>query len=269
MNIEKIKQLKNNTLIKKILLILIILITFLYLKSFFTTGIYFNGAFLKKEVESNETHYVGKAKQGDIHITVIGKTYDTKESKAEVIYNLPNNINKRYTVYFNYIDKWVLGTVEIKDEKGSTIFEGRYQKGSLVLYDKNNEPMMDEYIRTLYNEEEAIYNEDYKISLKNIVEFSLHEKNEIRGNTGMLFFAALLLIINIIDIKYPLFFFTLSYGFAVEEPKPSELYLIIQKIGWIVYPIITLVLLIIAIWYFNFWDTPFNIWYVLKIIRGG
>lgn len=247
MIIEKVKQLKNNTLIKKILLILIILITFLYLKSFFTTGVYFNGTFLKKVVESSETHYVGKDKQGDIHITVIGKAYDTMESKAEVIYNLPNNINKRYIVYFNYIDKWVLGTVEIKDEKGSTIFEGRYNKGSITMYDKNNKPLVDDYILSYINEGESIYNEDYKIPLKNIVGFSLHEKNEIRGNVGMLVFAVLLLIINIVDIKYPLFFFTLSYGFAVDDPKPSELYITMQKIGWVVYPIITLVLLIYAI----------------------
>lgn len=248
MNIDKLIQLKNNTLTKRMVLVLLILISILYLKVFFTMGVYFNGTFLKRETISNEKHYVGKSNQGAVNINVIGRAVDTEKSKAEVIYNLPNNINKRYTVYFNYIDQWVLGTVEIKDEKDSTLFEGRYQKASLVLYDKNYEPVMDGYIRILNNgEKEEIYNNDYEIPLKNIVEFSLHEKDEIRGSLGMLLYAAVLIIITVIDIKDPLFFFKLSHFLEVKDPEPSDFYITMQKIGWVVYPIIALVLLVIAI----------------------
>lgn len=248
MNFDKLKQLSKNKTFKITLIIILVITIFLYFKAFFTLGVYFNDTFLKKEVINEETHYMGKSKYGDIYIIVKGKLNEFDESKTEVIYNLPNNNIQRFTVYYNYKEKWHTGYVEIKDDKENTLFEGRYNKGSLFLYDKNNEPLMAEYIQSVTgNDEKVTYGTYYRVPFKNIAEFSFLEKDTLRGNVEMMLYGIILLIIFIIDIKSPLFFFTLSHFLYVKDPEPSELYIAIQRISWVIYPTIALTMLILAI----------------------
>lgn len=248
LNFDKLKQLSKDKTFKITLIIILVIIIFLYFKAFFTLGTYFNDTFLKKEIINEETHYLGKNKYGDIHIIVKGKLNEFDESKTEVIYNLPNNNNQSFTVFYNHKEKWHLGFMEIKDDKENTLFEGRYYKGSLFLNDKNNEPLMDEYIQSLTgNAEKVTYDSDYKVSFKNIAEFALLEKDTLRGNADMMLAGIIILSIFIIDIKSPLFFFTLSHFLYVKDPEPSELYIVMQRISWVIYPIIALTMLILAI----------------------
>ncbi len=246
--IEKYKQQFSNKLFKIILLAVLVVLIILYFKTFFTLGVYFNDTFLKKEVLFDETHYTGKSKYGDIQIIVKGEANELRKCKAEVSYHLPNNINKIYTVYYNHEKEWLLGTLVIKDEKDKTIFDGRYQKGSLFLYDNNNKPLIEENIGFFTGTAQNVtYDAGYKIPLKSVVEFSLLEKEELRGNIGLLFYAIILLIITIIDIKSPLFFFTLSHCLDVKDPEPTDFYITMQKISWVIMPIIALIMLIVAI----------------------
>ena len=60
---------------------------------FFTTGVYFDDIFLKKEVVSSDTYYKGKNKFGPIQITVKGEL--NKHNSADVLYSCANNINKK------------------------------------------------------------------------------------------------------------------------------------------------------------------------------
>jgi hypothetical protein len=244
---EKIRQLRNNKLFIIVLLVSLLLVIFLYLKAFFTTGVNFNGVFLKKEIVSNETHYTGRSKQGAIHITVIGRGSDTEKSMAEVIYNLPNNINQHYTVYFNHKEKYAMENVEIRDENENTVFEGMYQKGDLFLYDVNNGPLIEDIIFHSNTDTEVPYAKNYKVSFINIVRFSTYEKEQIKGHLGMLLVAVVLIAVTAIDIKYPLFFFMLRYSLDVEDPKPSEHYITMQRAAWGINSVIALTFLILAL----------------------
>lgn len=244
---NKIRQLKNSKFFMMLLLVSLLLITFLYLRSFFATGVDFNGIFLKKTTISNEVRYAGKGAQGDIIITVAGIGSDTEKSKAEVAYNLPGNINRHYVVYFNHKGKYALENVEIRDENENTLFEGTYQRGSLYLYDLNNGPLIENIILYSNADRKITYDKNYEVPLINIVQFASHEKESIRGHLGMLFVALVLISITAVDIKYPLFFFTLRYSMDVESPKPTEFYTTVQKISWYINPAIALILLLLAL----------------------
>lgn len=244
LNLESIRYIAEKKVFKIVFVLILVAAAILYFKAFFTTGIFFNGTFLKKETLLNETHFIGKDKQGDIKITVVGKADYIEESEAEVIFSLPNDVVKSYMVYFNRTDKWAQGSVEIKDEKNNTVFEGRYIKGSSLLYDKDNNPVID--IRLLTNKEE-IYSDKYEVPKKTIVSLSLNEDEEIRGNVGLFVLALILIVITAVDMKYPLFFFELRHGFEVYSPQPSYIYLTMQKIEWVAYPVIALIILIISI----------------------
>jgi len=244
LTVDSIRYLIGKKAFRIVLALILAAAAILYFKAFFTTGIFFNGTFLKKEILLKETHYTGKDKQGDIKITVLGKADYNEESEAKVMFSLPNNVVKSYRVYLNRIDRWAQGSVEIEDENNNKVFEGKYIKGSSILYDKENNPVID--IRLFKNSEE-IFSADYEIPIKTIVSISLNEDETIRGNMHFMFLALFLIIITVIDIKYPLFFFELRHSFEVDNPQPSDIYLTMQKIEWVVFPVIALILLIVSI----------------------
>jgi hypothetical protein len=246
MDIESIKQgIAENRLLKGLLLAVLAAALILYFVAFFTKGAEFDDMFLKKEVVSADAHYMGRNMYGSIHITVKG--LKDVHSSAEVVFRLPNNINRRYTVNFKDPKDWDAGIENIKDGDGNIVFDGEYIKGRSFMLDKNGELWLD-YNARILTYGVSPYNEDYKISLKNVADFAYSAKDTIRGKYEYLLPAILFLIITLIDIKYPLFFFTLRHSMEVDDPQPSEFYITIQRALWVVYPIIALILMLAAIY---------------------
>ena len=233
---------------KKIILAIGIVAAFLlilYFKLFFTKGIYYDDVFLKKSTTFSETNYSGSSVYGDIHIIV----KEEKDKQIDVIYNLPGDLTRQYTVEFinknnnNYQD---FEPIVIKDKDGNIILEGMYRSESLFLLDNNGETVMDNMLQITFNGANP-YDEEYEVSLKNVVDLAAFSEDTIRGRFEYLVMAILLFAITIIDIRFPLFFFQLRYAMSVNDPEPSDLYLFMQKVTRVVYPIIGIVLMIVAI----------------------
>ena len=91
------------------------------------------------------------------------------------------------------------------------------------------------------------YNSNYKLPLKIVAETAYGGNEVIRGESGFLFLAIFILLITFIDFKYPLLFFTLKYNMSVEDLRPSEHYITMQRLSWIILPIIAVIFLIVAI----------------------
>lgn len=246
MIVERIMEMNRKYIFLKIVVpaIVIVLLIF-YFKAFFTEGAYFNDTFLVKSVVGAERHYIGKSRQGGIHITVKGLE-DTHES-MEVIYRLPGNVNRQYTVMLNHENKWFPSIEKIIDKDGNIIFEGEYKKGQQYMVDKNGKPLFSFDITALRNVDIA-YDESYKVPLKNIAEFAFSETDTFRGEIHYLIYALILFLVTWIDYKYPLFFFKFKYWIDVEDPKPSEFYLMMQRISYVVVPMIGIILMIAAIY---------------------
>lgn len=193
MTIDRIRNLISKiTLLKVLICAFIIVILFFYLKTFFTTGVYFHDAFLKKQVLCSEIHYTGTTKYGKAQIIVKGLV--NKESIIEVDYILPNNINKNYKVEFEnifnseidmgdiediYVRDSRVGIENIKDEDGNVIFPGGvYKKYFSFLFEKNGEPFMD--VSPVMIDMENAYNNNYKLPLNNVVAFATSSNDVIR-----------------------------------------------------------------------------------------
>jgi hypothetical protein len=261
MTIERIKKLISKTTFLKVLICTFILvILFFYFRTFFTMGVYFDDAFLKKEIVTSETHYKGKSKYGKIEIIVKGLA--NKQSIVEIEYRLPNNINKKYIVEFEkvsnlgigidnigdgYVRDSRIGIENIKDEQGNIIFPGGvYEKGFDFLFKKNGDPFMDDISHVVIEMQDP-YNNNYNVSLNNVAAFATSANDVIRGKYEYFVPAILLLLVTLIDIKFPLFFFTLRNGLDVKDPEPSDFYLLMQNISRYVYPIIAIILMIAAL----------------------
>lgn len=245
MILDKIKKsISTSLLLKAFLLIFLIVGLVFYFKVFYTVGIRFDNAFLKKEVESSDTHYRGRNMYGNIHIIVKG--IKNKHRNADVVYMLPNNINRKYTVEFKDENNWDLGISNIKNEYGAVIFEGSYSKYQPFLVDKSGQQIIEINIQITGNRISP-YNADYKVSLKNTADLAMFLNETIRGRHGFLLLAILLFVIISIDIKYPLFFFRLDHFLSVKDPEPSDFYISVQKASWYIVPIIGVLLMTLAI----------------------
>ena len=195
MTFKKIKKIVSESMYLKILLsILIIGIAVFYFKTFFSYGIYFGteNIFLKKKELSSETHYLGSTWNEDYQIAVKG--VKNAQSSVEVVFELPNNIHRQYTVTFKDAIDWDKGIQNIKDKNGNIIFEGEYVKNSPVLFDKNGKPVMTQV---------------YKVPLKTIADLAMFSDETIRGEITFLILALFIFLYTAIDYKFPLFFFKL------------------------------------------------------------
>lgn len=236
MGFEKIKNIfsKKNRLFTFLSFFVIILLI-LYFKTFFTRGVYFYDKFLKKEIRNSKIHYYNKK----IQIIVDREDYNN----INVTYNLPDGLKKKFYIDYSTKDNWEYDIHGIKNEYGNTIFEGMYRLGSILLHDKKGELIFD--ISSL--EIGGRSDKGYEISPLNILNFAFSVNDRIRGEIGPLMMAILIFILTFIDIKYPLFFFTLNHFLDVKDPEPTDFYLSMQKASWVVMPLIGILLMIVAI----------------------
>ncbi len=238
---------KYNKLIKVAIIILIFL-SLIYLRFFFQKGILYDDVFLVQKGTSEGIDFQGKSRWGDLKLTVKGD--HLKEGNVTVDYQLPNNIQNNYEVEFteempNYKQK-----VKITDHTGQVIFKGFYtaNSGFIFLTDELEEIVFPElHFDIMESPPKNPYDSNYEITPYNIINIATKRNLGIRGKGQPFVFAILLLIITAIDIKYPLFFFQLDTFLNVEDAKPSEFFLAMQRMSWYVMPIISLILLVVAI----------------------
>lgn len=244
-----------NSYIKKILkhpvllgigFLILVGILFIYFKIFLTQGIYFEDTFLKKNVESStEYTYIGENHYGDFLIKVKGRDKDM----VDVTFKLPNNINRQYTVkYKESTEKLIIDYDIVIEENDKVVFEGGYSKNDMLLKDKNGEPYFgtDEAFQVRASGVNP-FQSNYRIPLKTVADLVLDGNESIRGKVQFLLIAFLLLVITLIDMIFPMFFFALEHFLSVRDPEPSGFYLFTQKLFWIVSPCIVVGLLIYSI----------------------
>lgn len=250
MIIERIKQMTSKNKFLKLFIGIFILIFFVfYFKIFFTKGTYFYGIFLKKEVVASENHYIGNSRKGSIQVIVKGQMKN--QNSVDVIYILPNRNNQQYTVNFNDVSGSEISIQNIKDKSGKIIFsDGVYSTDNHYLFSKDGQPIFGTQV--LINGE-SHYNTDYivssenEVSLSNVVSFAASKNDMVRGKYQYLVPAIFLFIVTLIDIRFPLFLFTLRNFLDVKDPEPSDFYITMQRKFWCISPIIGIILMIIAI----------------------
>lgn len=238
---------KYKKFIKVGLIIFIAILSLIYLKVFFQEGIIYNEVFLIREESPQGSNFQGKSKWGKINIITKGDYL--KDHKVSLEYKLPNGNISNYDVEFNFDERRNMHKIKILDNKGNNIFNGFYISGSsFYLLDEAEEIVFPETINSFLEYEPKIpYNSTYKITPYNIVGLATQNDLDIRGDYPSLFFAIVLLTITFIDVKYPLFFFNLDTFLNIKDAEPSEFYLKMQRIRWLIFPLISLVLLISSI----------------------
>lgn len=242
------KKMWQNRIIKILLLVLsiIILVIFIiwYIALFNQKVITFNGERLIQTELTNSTQYKGEYLSEPILITVQNINQNTGETIVE--YNLPNRLYFKYLVYVENTDIYSGKIRIIQDNK--EIFNGIYINDQLFyLYTNDLEPYSVDALDILINND--YYPGDYTPPLSSTARFATGDGVEKRGELYPLIMFLIVLIIYLIDLKFPLLFFTLHNSISVKDPEPSEFYLTMQKLNWyVIFPIILVVLLFMGVW---------------------
>lgn len=130
-------------------------------------------------------------------------------------------------------------------ENKTEIFSGLYDSvgsSNFRVFEKDGKPYVGE-TNIIINGSEQPVDSLNVVSLVNIY----CDDFDIRGNAAAMGFAVILLILWAIDICFPRALFLLSHFISVENPQPSQLYLSAQRIGWVAFPILSAIIMIISL----------------------
>jgi hypothetical protein len=233
---------KKSRKTKLILLSIMFLFLCFYVFVFFTKGITYETAFLKKYETNHSVVYSGVHNFKFIEITATGLKNIDESSK--LIFQLPNGLVHHYEVRFDNPNNWdSSGFTILKD--GNVINKGTYDKYG-YLKDMNNN-YIDDNITISFNRD-SFYDDNYEVKTNDIISFALDQKVlRYRGNPYLLLIGTMLLLFTLVDYLFPTLFFQLKYAFSVHNPEPSYLYEEMQKLSWWVFPIVSIFLILSAL----------------------
>lgn len=211
----------------------------LYLRLFFTRGMVVYDEFFTRRVQGEMTTYQAPFLWQETFVEVTGDV--KQQDEVQVAFHLDNGKVKTYVVKLGPYN-----LVNISDLEGSVMFDGYFVSNGVDYYLMTND---DEFY---FDEVMAFVNDGVLLSEKLlnpylVLSFATGNHLEFRGDVLGLFTGLMILILTWIDYLWPEFFFRLKYSLSVDNPEPSEMYESIQKLSWIVMPIIALVILLISI----------------------
>lgn len=196
--------------------VLILILTGIYLYFLFKPGLWFQETFLYRQ---SEGVYSGSDSYGDYELFI-----HRKENKADIEFTADETV-KQYEI------SWKAPQSDIQIlENGEPVFEGRaiLQGEDYYLLMEKDGNLLDDAELVLITGTDADKNDFYKNDLfpekGQLYNWSITEKEDIRGNLSGLFCILFCAVFLILDIKFPNFFFFLRHGLAVNGGEPSDWY---------------------------------------------
>ena len=218
-----------------ILAAMILLFGVLNVVSLFRKGVVFEEALLRIRTEEDSTVYSGKVYGDEVSVTV-------RPAESQVEYAVENGAHDIYTV------KYPMGL--IPTEYGSVygiqilkndriLFEGGYdpQQEFMRWFDKNGE--WDPGIHFSYSTSGG-QSAPEDLTKWDVMYFLGEPEPVHRGNIGLYFLMVLMTLLLMLDVAYPLVLFRLQHMLDVRDPEPTDFYLGMQRIGWVIYPVLLL-----------------------------
>ncbi len=171
-------------------------------------GVYIDGEFFKRDIISeNVISYSKEFKGENIYYTI----KDNKNGSFDIQYV---NNDELTEYYYNRVDD-----IEV------------YKNGEKILSTNENETLDNEDISEAFN----------------IINIANGEKTVISISFPVLSCIVMFNIINIINIKAPLYFFETRTFLWVKGGEPSDLYIFIRDLGYVLIPVISIILMLINI----------------------
>lgn len=215
-----------------------------YLCVFFQAGALFEGAFLPRSQDvDGAVHYKGSAFGAPVSVTVLG---NSRTDGDAIVRYATGGRTLAYEVRLEAADALETWRAQILQD-GETVFRGVYRPGAqgdaFALVDENDEPDWNALLSFTVNGESP-FTADYRPGYLTTVRFADRSIDTQRGNPVFLVLAVLVLLVTLVDWRFPRLFFALSHALSVRDPQPTDLYLFVQKLSWAALPAFAVILLI-------------------------
>lgn len=226
---------------KRLALAFPVIVLLIYGCFYFQKGISFDGRFYRTQKTEEGIYFEGFTQYDRFEIAV----EKVKAGECQVIFRV-NNEEKQYHLTVKEAGSEGKPVTIYEDEM--LYFEGFLEKSvfddSYYLKDKNGEPDVSWFITI----QTSVGTPD-SLSPRQLV--NLYLGGEVsRGSCGHpegIVMAVILFGIWLIDIHFPRFFFTLNYRASVRDPEPTDWYVFMQKLGWVLLPIAAVIVLGISL----------------------
>lgn len=215
----------------------------IYFIFYFTVGMRYDDTFFSKKTVNGTTFYTGITGRGQTDISVS----PPKNSVTMVTYQLEGFPKKTYFVTLGEPESGTLPyrSVRINRENGEKLFDGTWDNEFLT--DENGEIVVDGRIKAVTSMGVQYGDSGAELTATEVTCMALYQYDTIRGKPQFLTPALFILLMTVLDMTFPLLFFSWHHSLWVNDPEPNEFYLAAQKASWIIFPLISLVLFVLAL----------------------
>ena len=236
---------EERTRLQKIVLLIlaamIVIFGVLNVASLFRKGVVFEDALLRRTETEESVIYSGRSHGEDIRITVT----PFNETLTEVDYTIGDRVKDVCTLE--------TGLPEIRTEHGNTVEGIRITKNGYTLFEGGRDPDQEfgwydlegkwdpemlVSVRATYSGQD--HWDSYETSAGSVMAFANGPELVHRGSIGLYILMVVLTLLLMVDVAYPLLLFRLEHCCDVRDPEPSDFYLAMQKVAWVLYPILLL-----------------------------
>lgn len=231
---------EERTRLQKIILLIlaamIVVFGVLNVVSLFREGVKFEETLLHCMEGEKTSVYYGKVHGDTVSVTV-------RPGDAQVEYAVEGRTPDIYTVEYP-LDS-------IRTEHGSVsgirilkndriLFEGGYdpQHEPLNWFDKNGE--WDPGIYVTFHTSGGGLTAPEELTRGDVMYFLEGPELVHRGSIGLYLLMVLLTLLMMLDVAFPLALFKLQHMLDVRDPEPTDFYLAMQRVGWVIYPFVLL-----------------------------
>lgn len=203
-------------------------------------GAYFEETLLRPESSApNVTAYRGKAHGTPVNITVTRES----ETRTTVGFHIEGVLADVCVVDYPLEPVWTERGTTVDGiritKNGRLLFEGGYSpEGIYGWYGPDGAHDMDGFITVRAGTADPW--RDFEIGRSDALRFALGPELESRGSWGLYFMLLVFTLLLALDAAFPMTMFYLQHCCDVRDPEPSDFYLICQRAGWAVLPLILL-----------------------------
>jgi len=214
-------------------------------------GVTFEDALLRRTVAEERTVYSGTAYGEPVTITV---SQNDGGNLTEVVYEIGNRIQ----------DVCLLerGLPEIRTHWGGSVEGIRIHKNGALLfeggYDFDAGTQAPRWYKGDGSTDVSLYLgvsvtagsdywRNYETSPQSVMRFALGPDLVCRGSFGVYLMLVLFTLLLLLDVNHPVALFRLQHCCDVRDPEPTDFYLAMQRVGWVLYPFLLLAGYIVAL----------------------
>ena len=214
-------------------------------------GVAFSDTLLRVETSETQTVYTGKVNGEMVCIQV----EPTGDNRTDVVYQAGDRPAQTYTLEYPT-------ETPVATQGGTTVDGVRVWRNGSVLFEGGVNPDAESLFRwysldgtldtdmiiSVSTGEEEDYGPPESLSRDSVWYFAQGPDTSARGSVGVYLLMLLFSALVALDAAFPRALFYMQHCCDVRDPEPSDFYLAMQRLGWVVYPVLILIGYLVGFW---------------------